>query len=203
MKENELEITAYCNAGYAFTHCLIGKEFDCISGSDFLDQADVTMKGGWVNFDLLFVELSFSAAGRIHTRTAVPSWEYGGKEAREYWDETFFHLLNVCPRVLSQRLMTMMERFTEELMCRQWSIVTRIAEKLLTQETLTYGQARDIVLDFALTSEPDQAPEPEQAALRDLMDENLAEPIARDGLWESGPVEAFRKLGDLLGPYSE
>ncbi len=58
-EENELENTAYCNAGYALAHCLIGKDFDCISiVPGFVGQADLTMKGGWVNLDLLFRNLS-------------------------------------------------------------------------------------------------------------------------------------------------
>ena len=111
MKENELKITAYRNAACGFAHCLIGKEFDCISiVPGFMDQADVTREGGWVNLQLLFVELSFLAAGRIHTGAAIPSWEDGWKEALEYWFEAYSYLNQECPVPLSLRIIKTTEQ---------------------------------------------------------------------------------------------
>ena len=143
MGKNELEITAYRNAGYALAACLTGKEFDSITlVPGVVDKPDVTMEGGWVNLGLLLMELSFSAAGEIHT----------GATVRETWFDTDVALLEECPGDLGRRMMTMTEQFTQGFMHRQWSIVTEIAEALLTQHSLTYRQVRDIILDTVLTS---------------------------------------------------
>ena len=104
MGKNELEITAYRNAGYALAACLTGKEFDSITlVPGVVDKPDVTMEGGWVNLGLLLMELSFSAAGEIHT----------GATVRETWFDTDVALLEECPGDLGRRMMTMTEQFTK------------------------------------------------------------------------------------------
>ena len=187
MKENELEATAYREAGYAFAYCLTGREFECVSivqDSEGLggELTEYVLEGGGVDFELLFRDLSGRTAGRIHSGAAFPSGDYSRKQVFEYWDEAFYYLNERCPGVLAERIITMMEQYIGQLMRRQWSSVTRIVEALLAQQTLTYGQVRDIILDTVLTSQPDEKMDLEED-LRNIVDECPVGLVARDLLW--------------------
>ena len=147
-----------------------------------------------VDFDLLFRDLSGHTAERIHTGAVAPDWKDSRKAALEYWDEAYFYLHEYCPQILAERIIVTMEQYTEDFMRRQWPIVRRISEALLAQQTLTYGQVRDITLDTVLTSEPDQDTEPELEDLRNRVDNRLADLEIRDILSAFGPAESFREL---------